>query len=85
MITNSTISYEKAAQDTFSDEAWDDDHFYNEAAEDGHKTAGELMSLSGLVVILLVLLAGCATLPVSPPDASNPIAKVAVLPIHNST
>ena len=42
MITNSTITYEKAAQDTFSDEAWDDDHFYNEATEDGHKTAGEL-------------------------------------------
>lgn len=85
MITNSTISYEKAAQDTFSDEAFNDDHFHDEAAEDGHKTAGELMSLSGLVVILLVLFAGCTTLPVSPPDASNPIAKVAVLPIHNST
>src|SRR5512135_3619719 len=37
------------------------------------------------VVILLALLAGCTTLPVSPPDASNPIAKVAVLPIHNIT
>ncbi|HSA77630.1 MAG TPA: sigma-70 family RNA polymerase sigma factor [Nitrospirota bacterium] len=42
MITNSTISYEEAAQDTFSDEAWNDDHFYDEAAEDGRKTAGEL-------------------------------------------
>jgi len=37
------------------------------------------------VVILLALLAGCTTLQVSPPDASNPIVKVAVLPIHNIT
>ena len=42
MITNSTISYEETAQDTFSEVAWNDDHFYDEAAEDGHKTAGEL-------------------------------------------
>ena len=43
------------------------------------------MSACGLTVILLALLAGCSTLPVSPPDASNPIVKVAVLPIHNFT
>jgi len=43
------------------------------------------MSSCSLAVILLALLAGCATLPVSPPDASNPIVKVAVLPIQNFT
>lgn len=43
------------------------------------------ISLYGLAVILLALLTGCETLPVSPPDASNPVVKVAVLPIHNFT
>jgi hypothetical protein len=42
----------------------------------------------GMVVVCvalgaLALLGGCARLP--PPDASNPIVKVAVLPIHNAT
>ena len=41
------------------------------------------MSLIGLAVLLLALLDGCARLP--PPDASNPIVRVAVLPIHNFT
>ncbi len=43
------------------------------------------MSLSGLAVIFLALFDGCARLPLYPPDASNPIVKVAVLPIHNFT
>jgi hypothetical protein len=43
------------------------------------------ISSYGLAVILSALFAGCATLPVSPPDASNPIVKVAILPIHNFT
>ena len=41
------------------------------------------MSLLGLVVVIVALLNGCARLP--PPDASNPIVKVAVLPIQNFT
>lgn len=43
-------------------------------------------SLPGLAAIFLALLAGCAGVPVSPPpDTSNPIVKVAVLPVHNFT
>ena len=41
------------------------------------------MSILGSIVLLSALLYGCARLP--PPDASNPIVKVAVLPIHNYT
>lgn len=36
-------------------------------------------------VIVLALLGGCAVLTLPPPDASNPVAKVAVLPVHNYT
>lgn len=43
------------------------------------------MSLNGFAVVVLALLTACETLPVSQPDASNPIVKVAVLPIHNFT
>lgn len=41
------------------------------------------MSLFGLAVFFLALMDGCARLP--PPDASNPIVKVAVLPMQNFT
>jgi hypothetical protein len=44
------------------------------------------MSLFGLAVFLLALLDSCTRLPPSSfPDASNPIVKVAVLPIQNFT
>lgn len=41
------------------------------------------MCIVSAAVVVLALLEGCARLP--PPDASNPIVKVAVLPIHNYT
>jgi hypothetical protein len=43
------------------------------------------MSLPGVAVIFLNIMDGCARLPLFPPDASNPIVKVAVLPIQNFT
>lgn len=41
------------------------------------------MSSIGVVLAALLFAGGCVTLP--PPDPSNPIAKVAVLPFQNST
>jgi len=36
-------------------------------------------------LVLLALLGGCAVMTLPPPDASNPVAKVAILPVHNHT
>ena len=41
------------------------------------------MWIVSVAVVVLALLEGCVRLP--PPDASNPIAKVAILPVHNYT
>ena len=45
--------------------------------------SGGLVVVCCVVLVALALLGGCVRLP--PPDASNPIVKVAVLPVHNST
>ena len=48
----------------------------------------DLWSRMGIIcvaVFVLALLGGCAVLTLPPPDNSNPVAKVAVLPVQNHT
>ena len=47
-----------------------------------------LWSRMGIIcsaLVLPALLGGCAVMTLPPPDASNPVAKVAILPVHNHT